>query len=84
MFPKKSLLLEEDASNVIEILYNWFIRNNGKLPDRITFALKRLFPKVQLSFTLTEDGRIYLIVKEDNYDLLPPSQPDGSPGKTCD
>ena len=68
--------LEEDGAGLISILFRWYTGHKG-IPERILQALEHLFPKWQISFTVTEDGRILLNVYDGNTNLLPPSIPDG-------
>lgn len=68
--------LDEDGKGLVNILFRWHNRHTG-LPDRITSALKSLFPEWQISFTVTDDGRILLNVHDGNTLLQPPSIPDG-------
>lgn len=66
----------EDGMGLVNILFRW--RNSlTELPDRITSALESLFPKWQIRFTVTDDGRILLNVHDGNTILHPPSIPDG-------
>ena len=67
--------LKEDGSGLVGILFRWYTRRG--LPDRFSAALEALFPKWQISFTVTDDGRILLNAHDGNTDLRPPSIPDG-------
>lgn len=67
--------LEENGVGLINILFDWYINNN--IPERITYALKILFPNWTISFKLTDDGRIMLKVNDGNTLLSAPSIPDG-------
>ena len=69
--------LEEDGSGLINLLFGWYTKNHGRLPERFEIALEALFPKWQISFELTGDGRISLIVNEEKMEMRPPSIPDG-------
>ena len=68
--------LKEDGSGLVGILFRWYNTRRG-LPDRFSAALEALFPKWQISFTVTDDGRILLNAHDGNTDLRPPSIPDG-------
>ncbi len=68
--------LQEDGSGLINLLFHWYIKNK-KLPERFELALEQLFPKWQITFTVTDDGRILLRVLDGNMTLSPPSIPDG-------
>ena len=68
--------LGEDGIGLVNILFRWYNSSTG-LPDRITLALESLFPEWQISFTVTDDGRILLNVHDGNVVLHPPSIPDG-------
>ena len=72
-----STILREDGDGLINILFSWYTKNAGKLPDRITAALEELFPRWQISFTITDDGRIMLNVNDGDLTLYPTSIPDG-------
>lgn len=68
--------LNEDGVGLINMLFRWHNKHTG-LPDRITSALEYLFPEWQISFTVTDDGRVLLNVYDGNTVLHPPSIPDG-------
>lgn len=69
--------LSEDGDGLINLLFAWYSQNGGRLPDRIVAALEELFPGWQVAFTVTDDGRIMLIVKDGELRLFPTSIPDG-------
>ena len=73
---ESSTELGEDGMGLVNILFRWYNSHTG-LPDRITLALESLFPEWQISFTVTDDGRILLNVHDGNVVLHPPSIPDG-------
>jgi predicted ATPase len=75
--PKKESQLNEDASNLQVVLHNLFLREGGKLPERIENAVGSIFPNIRIAFDLTEDGRIFMKVYENNLELDPPMIPDG-------
>lgn len=68
--------LGEDGMGLVNILFRWRNSHTG-LPDRIALALESLFPEWQISFTVTDDGRILLNAHDGNTILHPPSIPDG-------
>ena len=68
--------LGEDGVGLVNILFRWYNGHTG-LPDRITLALESLFPGWQISFTVTDDGRILLNAHDGSVVLHPPSIPDG-------
>src|SRR5439155_23086123 len=49
--------LGEHGEGLTSILFNWYTQN-GKLPDRVEYVLRELFPNWSLSFTVTPDGRV--------------------------
>ena len=73
---KREFMLNEDGSNLVNILHSLFIEKH-KLPDRIEYAIKLLFPKFQLSFDTTYPSNIFMKVFERDIELLPPAVPDG-------
>jgi len=74
--PKREARLSEDGSNVQNILYNLFLKEN-KFPERITSFLNYSFPDTTLKFELTTDGRILIKTFENGIELNPPSISDG-------
>jgi len=75
-FPRKERALSEDASNLVPLLYNIWLRE-GKLPDEISKPISIAFPNTRVFFQLTEDGRVMMKVFEGNLELAPPSISDG-------
>lgn len=71
------MMFGEDGAGLVNQLFTWFNQLGGKLPDRIDAALRHLFPDWQITFTITEDGRVFMNVKEGDIILQPPSIPDG-------
>jgi len=74
--PREEDVLSEDYSNLVLVLYNMYIRE-GKLPERISQLMERLFPNTYIGFRALKDGRITLIVREDDVELDLPSVSDG-------
>ncbi|ASJ01862.1 recombinase RecF [Thermococcus profundus] len=74
--PRKETLLVEDASNLIPVLYNIWLRE-GKLPAEIAEPLSIAFPDTRVFFQLTEDGRVMMKVFEGELELAPPGISDG-------
>jgi len=56
---RREVLISEDGSNVCNILYNLFLKEN-KIPDRVDSLMSYIFPGTSLRFELTEDGRIFV------------------------
>ncbi|EEB73911.1 AAA family ATPase [Thermococcus sp. AM4] len=75
-YPRKETTLKEDASNLIPLLYNLWLRE-GRLPDEISKPLSIAFPNTRVFFQLTEDGRVMMKVFENDLELAPPSISDG-------
>ncbi|ASJ12072.1 AAA family ATPase [Thermococcus thioreducens] len=75
-YPRKETILNEDASNLVPLLYNIWLRE-GRLPEGITGPLSIAFPNTRVFFQLTEDGRVMMKVFENNLELAPPSISDG-------
>lgn len=75
--PKKEEVLSENASNLNNILYYWFLENGGKLPERIEKAMLTLFPNIRVQPSLTSEGKVFLKMSEGNMELSPPCMPDG-------
>ena len=67
--------LESDGSGLISLLFRWYAASD--LPPRFGRAIEELFPNWQISFSVTDDGRILLHVNDGNTTLSPPSIPDG-------
>ena len=76
--PIKERKLAENALNLHSVLYTLFMENKGRLPERIESAIKDLFgDDISITFTLTDDGRIYMRVFESDMPLDPPMLSDG-------
>ncbi|WP_461865779.1 AAA family ATPase [Thermococcus sp.] len=75
-FPRKETSLNEDASNLIPLLYNIWL-HEGKLPEEIAEPLSITFPNTRVFFQLMEDGRVTMKVFENGLELAPPSISDG-------
>jgi len=75
-YPRKETTLSEDASNLVPLLYNIWLRE-GRLPDEIAKPLPIAFPNTRVFFQLTEDGRVMMKVFENDLELAPPSISDG-------
>ncbi|QDA30998.1 recombinase RecF [Thermococcus indicus] len=75
-YPRKETTLNEDASNLIPILYNIWLRE-GRLSDEIAKPLFIAFPNTRVFFQLTEDGRVMMKVFENGLELAPPGISDG-------
>lgn len=74
---KKTQTLDEDGSNLVDLLYSWFLQKNGRLPERLESAISALFPKNRIAFDLTSDGRAFLKLYENGLELQPPGISDG-------
>jgi len=75
-YPRKETTLNEDASNLIPLLYNIWLRE-GRLPEEIAEPLFIAFPNTRIFFQLTEDGRVMMKVFENDLELAPPGISDG-------
>ena len=76
--PVKETRLSEDASNLYNVLYTFFLGRRGRLPERVEAALRDIFgPDVSVTFDLAPDGRIYMRVYEGDLPLDPPMVSDG-------
>ena len=75
-YPRKETTLSEDASNLIPLLYNIWLRE-GRLPEEIAEPLSIAFPNTRVFFQLTEDGRVMMKVFENDLELAPPGISDG-------
>ena len=73
---KKEIMLNEDGSNLITVLYNIFLKE-GRIPEDILNPLSMIFPNTRISFQLTDDGRVLMKVFEEGVELSPPSISDG-------
>ncbi len=76
LLPTRQVILREDGSNLNEILYQWFIKNK-RFPALIEETIRREFSNSSISFDITLDGRILLLVDEDGLELQPHSISDG-------
>jgi len=74
----KVLDLDSNCRNLYVVLYNLFLKEN-KRPDFIAEHLKLAFPDYSLLFDLTEDGRVFVKLKDlrTSLELPPPCMPDG-------
>ena len=76
--PLKDNNLKESSINLINVVYNIFLENGGKLPEEIISPLNQLFPDIRIIFQLTDDGRVLMkLIKDNNIELFPPSISDG-------
>jgi predicted ATPase len=78
---RKEVSISEDGSNVCNILYNLFLKEN-KIPDRVDSLMPYIFPDTSLRFELMPDGRILMKVFEKYamgrlLELYPPGISDG-------
>jgi len=73
---KKETWLSEDGANLNAILYSLFLKE-GRIPERIATIISYLFPEVNIMFSLTEDQRVYIKIREDTLELPPPNVSDG-------
>ena len=69
--------LDSDGAGLISLLFRWYTSSSNELPSRFERAIKELFPGWQISFLVTDDGRILLQVDDGSTTLSPPSIPDG-------
>ena len=69
--------LGEDGKGLVNILFNWYTQKGGRLPHLISTALEELFPNWQITFKVTDDGRIMLNIVDGELALSPTSIPDG-------
>ena len=78
---RRDFHLSEDGSNVCNVLYNQFLKEN-KIPDRFDSLMSYIFLDTNLKFELTPDGRVLMKVFE-RYasggllELYPPGISDG-------
>jgi len=74
----KTLNLDSNCKNLYVVLYNLFLKEN-KLPDFIDEHFRLAFPDYTLLFDLTEDGRVFVKLKDlrTSLELPPPCMPDG-------
>ncbi len=70
------LELSETSDNLQRILLNLFLKK-GNLPKSILYALEHLFNGVSIGFKTTEDGRSFIIQRENNGEYKPPQLSDG-------
>ena len=69
--------LGEGGRGLINLLFRWYTKNSGRLPERFELALEALFPGWQIRFDLTNDGQVSLFVNEGGMEMYSPSIPDG-------
>lgn len=75
--PRKEEVLSEDATNLHNILFYWFQKEGGKIPERIERGLTKLFPNIQIRPSLTSDGKVFIKMYDKGIELDPPCIPDG-------
>ncbi|MEX0569612.1 MAG: AAA family ATPase, partial [Candidatus Njordarchaeota archaeon] len=74
---KKETILAEDAVNIANIFHTLYINNNGT-PKRIKAAINTIFGESTIiKPEVTEDGRVYVKVIENNLELRPSMIADG-------
>jgi predicted ATPase len=61
----------------MSVVYTLFEENGYKLPERIEYGIRTLFPKFRIGFERGFSGEIVLRIYEDDHVLYPPSIPDG-------
>ncbi len=76
VFLKKEDRLKEDGSNLANLFHDIYIKEGGT-PDQIHIPLSIVFPEVELKPQVTEDGRVFIKVVENRFELLPPNISDG-------
>ncbi|MHA1313988.1 MAG: AAA family ATPase [Candidatus Helarchaeota archaeon] len=73
---KKEEWLLEDGSTTNTVLYNLYLKEGG-IPDGIVRILSRLFPEIEVKFSLTDDQRVYAKILENDLELPPVCIADG-------
>jgi len=74
---KKETLLAEDAGNLANVFHSVFVERGG-VPDRVRAAISHIFGEgIKIRPEITEDGRIYIKVFEDDFELKPTMVADG-------
>ena len=69
--------LNEDGSNILSIIFQWFIKKSDKWNDLLD-SIRILYPESDLKFDLTTDGEMFLVLREQNgTELRPPNISDG-------
>jgi len=68
----KDVVLAENGKNLANVLHTLMLQN-GEIPKGIRTSLSYIFPDVSVFVGLTEDGRIFIKVRENDLELLPPS-----------
>lgn len=68
--------LMDDASNLVSALYQQFA-NTRRLPERIETTISELFPGTRIGFGFTSDGKVFLKINENGFEMNPPGIPDG-------
>jgi len=68
----KNVVLAENGKNLANVLHTLMLQN-GEIPKGIRTSLSYIFPDVSVFVALTEDGRIFIKVRENDLELLPPS-----------
>jgi len=69
--------LAEDCSNLMGVLYMLFEKNGYRLPERIEYAVKSLFPRFRIGFERGVRGELVIKIYENDHELYPPCIPDG-------
>jgi len=68
----KNVVLAENGKNLANVLHTLMLQN-AEIPKGIRTSLSYIFPDVSVFVGLTEDGRIFIKVRENDLELLPPS-----------
>ncbi len=70
-FPRDTGNLKEDGSNLAPVLYRLLDMKGARKYKEIKKAIESFFENAEFSFDFTKDGRIMLVVKENELELHP-------------
>lgn len=73
---KKEDHILTDGSNIHNVLYNMFLKEN-RIPEKVVSFISRAFSGTSIRFDLTTDGRCLMKVFENGLELNPPNISDG-------
>lgn len=77
VYPRKEDFLEYYCRNLVNTLYNVYLSSREKWEELIYLLKTYFFPDIDLSFKLTETGKVMLVVRERGVEVPPTNLPGG-------
>ncbi|RLE78742.1 MAG: hypothetical protein DRJ52_09900 [Thermoprotei archaeon] len=64
VYARREDFLEYDCRNLVNVLYNMYLSDREKWEELVYLLKTYFFPDIDLSFRLTETGKVMLVVRE--------------------